>query len=616
MQPIKLWWTSIALILLLTLLDSTQQAIVSRLEHELPSALGPRLSSEDEPRLDSLEFARKFIILTTGKHISIYPLPSVSNNDSSNTLSSDFHYSVIPLEIDVNDSAFKQKFGNTKFSRWVEVNSLQEKSQGPKSILPAGDSEKPFFAGDSGWIEPIISDVDYFFDLDFCFSEEMVSDSQCLVIVWLDTQNKFIRLGSIDLLSNPIYAPDNKHSTSGRHNRKPKGKQTLWLREFPPIDLIEAIRLNSGSPRDESLQVLGMAVDKRRAVLHVTLGDNQHRPQMVLSGGLRCGRSELDETQLDGQSVHYIEKCQNEDDQTSIDFMNMEIDEGDGDLLYFFDRRNGGQIFAMHLKNNNFISRKSEWKNSNTSLVLVTHTSSECNLPDILGGNRVHLQDRIGAPIGVTLEPNGNRMYYLAMCGELHSCDLAGHNAEIVGHLPLWPPMRSPRSIRYFDGSIYFADDLKKSLVAYKLPERNSFGGKTDSSQTPQLNYQVLLVAESKLLGFRLASVDQSAKSMENSQGWSIVDVKKAGRNIYQRDPRIQIHARSRLGCTLNHLGFLHLTSERVSSYILIDILALYVVFIIWLILPWFKRKVNSNLWDETKTYIIKKQSSDARCPV
>ena len=141
--------------------------------------------------------------------------------------------------------------------------------------LPGGyyviRSKLNFTANGSG--RPLISDVGYAFDRRFCNAPKhtLLPNNNCLVIFWLDKRNKLFRYGSfiftqsnhIELLSSKFNAYGNLKSLSD------KNMKTIWLHEFPPIDLCK--RADVLGLKILDCELSGMTVDSSIPELNISL---------------------------------------------------------------------------------------------------------------------------------------------------------------------------------------------------------------------------------------------------------------------------------------------------------------------------------------------------------
>lgn len=517
--------------------------------------------------------ATKFILLTTGEQIKLYPF--VQQNDSANPTSqteeqqkktpeltlANVHYIIKPADFDTQQRETLTKLANNSFTRWITEKAAQRqasrspppsaKSQqvhgrhGNKaSILPGlsglEDEEATFensFTSRSGWQKPWIVDVDYFFSHRFCRqSPAQLRDHDCLVVVWLDKKNNYVRYGSLDLIKNPIEF-NNQSTATSRNNDHNK---VLWLQEFPPIDVAsEAMSPHHGPV----IQVEALVVNKRRQAVYVsyTSAGKQYYYKNILSGGFRSEwPTQSGESQLLNKSIRVFNICRDKPDFDSSSIENLDIydEKSDAVWLFYFDKHSGGKIFAlMDTQQTSDISDNTD-RYQIISRVLVRDLSStqgqqpyqEQALFEKLRDTQ--LETLAENATGLAMDPKRHKLYWITQANKLYSCDYNGLNGELIGKLSNKPAIRSPNAMQVFQGTLYISDPIKKSLIAYKLPGQEDLSSDDELdmiysdlredignySSHDQLNdeinptHKVLLVEMPSLFGFRLVDIDETVR--------------------------------------------------------------------------------------------------------
>lgn len=506
---------------------------------------GGAKSQQIEPQV-----ASKFIILTTGDQIKLYPL--ASDSDDQLGLSQNFWYSVKPIESDLTPEKREilTKLDNKIYTRWLFAKAAAEadagnKAKRKKSILPDSQGDDEYH--NSGWLKPKITDVDYFFNMEFCLHDQyvrladgetnsrLISDNDCLVIVWLDNNNSYVRYGSLDLTKNLI-------ELQTESNRKSHQDRVLWLNEFPPIYLHKESFVRNLAYSDHYIhlkhQAYAMAIDKRRSRLHVAFGDKTtYAADWILSGNIKpiytVEQVEEGKYQLENETLLPFNECHKTADvdlrHTSIEALS--VDETSGNWLFYFDKYQGGRIFGLNVEKQQqcpsyFRVGDVISTNSTRDETLPLSTIPQALVIDIPLGEWRNQRDQdkpiplTNDAIGVAMDSESRRFFWLNKAHEVYSCDYTGDDVTLIGKLSLKPVIRSTYSMRIFQDILYISDPIKKSLIAYKLdnPQRSTGSNEMQSEtnfattkvQLQQTTHQVLLVEMPTLYGFRFVHTEKS----------------------------------------------------------------------------------------------------------
>lgn len=474
----------------------------------------------------------KFILLTTGEQIKLFPL-SFNQNDEVESLNEQDFLLIKPGEFDANDSSTLDRLGRrSPFTKWLQHRHLTRIGQAQNTLTPAPASvanirqsilpknrNKVMSAEEqdehlyeeehqSGfkWQKPIISKVDYFFSDKYCKYQASAAN-KCLVVVWLDRANKFVRFGSIDLSEKLLKSSFNHRNT---HNAAPGAttapkrtdNTTLWLHEFPPIDLCRQINATDGN----NCEVFDLVIEKRAEKLVVIMGNGQRN---MVDGQVHANRiltvrltsNEHHEQQLMSKSIFIF----NED--CSRDFVSqlMNFNFLTSKWLYYLEKAFGGKVIALDVSSNG-----SDLTMSNKAM----HTRQmqvfdvRYNLP--IEKVKYALYDRQNfagqnypPALAMAMDQANSKLYFLMHDNRLYSSDLIGEDAQYVGQLSAKRVIRSPNAMFVKDGTIYLSDSSRKSLMAYKLPSRADHqDGAVGNTLRP--TYQVLLVEMPTISDFRI----------------------------------------------------------------------------------------------------------------
>lgn len=683
--------------------------------HRFHTAKSPEPTNPSTQQTPSI--ATKFVLLTTGDQIKLYPFLSAANElSSSNTndklsssaqladqLSSEFHYVVKPFQLNTTDQSKLNQFGNSTYINWLQeqananaklynnqqqqnllanstIKQTREQPTTRASILPRnadnedGISDDGAFQGESGWKKPLILDVDYFIDERFCginnYNEDDDSDNDdsninnnnnnnneddlspysepkndeipveirerqsiCLVIVWLDANNHFIHFGSIDLAKNPLYQElnkqfidkdnsnynytsnitynnnsssssiDNNIKNNESNNRFDLNQQNqvsshgqksalLQLDEFPPIDIYKSLEIISDFEsiidENETKKTYGLTIDHKTNALHVAFSDGSGYPNRILSGRLNpiMDVSEPD-FQLVGETIHSFNDCPNLA-TANQELSNLIVDEqSGGDRLYYFDKTSL-IIYALKLNKKNFIdsdetggfahatqalvrnipsdSAHYESSNHHQKEVLIKPTSNSYHDTKWMAGYK---------PLGVALNNQNNRLYWLSSSNQVYSCDRAGRDVKVDSQLTMRPAIRAPIRLEIFDDRLYIVDSFKWSLIEHDLIDDLSLAGSSKPS------HRVILIERFALLGARFVNLLDPVFQKDNK----ISDVSED-----KIDPFESLLETSPTCVPKEELQTTYFSDN--YKYYLMELMLLYIVFIIWLSLPWVKRKL------------------------
>lgn len=540
MRPISLKWLYLTLFSLIISINSLRAALFNQNSSDTIRHKDGHLLSYNYnlSEAKTLEYKR-FIILTTGHQIKLYPLTkrqlSVSPSISDGDIIANQHYLIQPREI-LNENPLDtiHRLGDNPLSRWVISRSTQihqnsrgkqQRKPSAKSIIPAhqASGDEDYYAdasSDSGWKKPLIVDVDYFFDSDFCDRDEERQSAhiQCLVIVWLDKRNKFVRYGSFNLSKHHLEQQNSNLSLAGKN-------KVLWLKEFPPIELVEPSDSQTMKPVD--IEVYSMALDRRHKLLHVALGGGaQSHPNRIVSIKLSSNPS-IDPDYL--KTVRrFNQHCFSQQVHGGLfTFDNPNIDPDNNDWLFYLDRgQTSSNIVALNVYQN--LSQRSEAPQQLIQTSVRNIQSSEEDLNDRATTGAATNKGAQGTPLGIAMDSQRRRLYWLTSANELYECNYAGQETRLIGKLSHKPIIRSAQSMQVLDGILYLSDPIKKSLIAYKIDRKEDAQKQTSDQETKGQNskiddtnliptHEVLLVEMPSLYGFHLIDLDNSYSSHLNA---------------------------------------------------------------------------------------------------
>lgn len=439
----------------------------------------------------------KFVILATGDQIKLYPFKQTSSAQEDHILDTNY-YLIQPRQVlDEPCEETYSRLGQNTLTTWMCSKSKQLNGTKPHSasisIIPGQQAVASHDNRPDHWKEPFVADVDYFFNSSYCalgHDKQRLyydttaddTDSSCLVVVWLDTRNNYVRYGSLDLRTALEEHRNPSPLTSKNHR-----EQILWLREYPAFDLFSMVTYRHVGKF--TLKAFGMVVDKRRQRLHVALStQTKAYPNLVVSAGFRKENLHwfLFDSGMLRKTSFNNEQCSVKpvSDDNYPGLKNLNVDPETGDWLFYLDkRRTSSRISAL-----GFI-RKPRFP-------LVTYTAIQTSVRDI--------QVSENTPLGIAIDSHRRRLYWLSTTRDLYECNYAGEEARLIGKLSPKPAIRSIQSMQVLDGILYLSDPIKKSLIAYKLDRNNT----EQEVIVPFPTHQVLLVEMSNILGFRLIKLN------------------------------------------------------------------------------------------------------------
>lgn len=464
----------------------------------------------------------KFILLTTGDQIKLYPIKLAPNEEQEGLITSDSidnnnYYIIKPTEFNVSNSKLLEYLSDSSYEKWLISKSKQNlylaTGKTPSRITKASiipdtseiDAPDDIYENNhpSGWKKPFIIDVDYFVDENYC---DNGSSKFCLVVIWLDKSNKLVRYGSIDLLE-ALKSFKSKEAGLSKSNVK---ENILWLNEFPSIQVYKTIsddtNCNQYPCHIDGVQLSSMVVDKHRKVLHVAFSDGIQsfkRPNKILTGTLKTWTQIFDRSdhkQLVSQRVLSFNKYSppSEIDENN-GLQNLNVDELTGDWLFYFDSTEAGKVFALNI-DDQWSSKRGlvDAKEAIQSLA-VDNTMSNTNLSNQDSENK--------SSINFAFDQKNRRIFLINDANEILSCGISGEDVELVGKLSQKPAIRSSFSMQVFENMLLISDSIKKSLIGISLDKYNRKlrdVNKQKSQNEFGITHQVLLVQMTSLYGFRV----------------------------------------------------------------------------------------------------------------
>lgn len=487
--------------------------------HDNRQRLYVELQNEDKKRKSDL-LKSKFILLTSGDQIKLYPIKLAPEDQrtliTADSIDNNNYYIVKPSEFNATNSQVLEYSPDDSYKQWPISKSKQKldlaenKTSGKlnrASILPdLSETDESYENHASfGWRKPLIIDVDYFVDENYCNN----STQFCLVVVWLDKNNKLVRYGSIDLIEalKPFESKDGLSKSNAKEN-------ILWLDEFPPIQVYRTISdfdICRKQCNFDRLELFSMVIDKRRKILHVAFSDGidpATKPNKILTGVPKTRCQLLDHsrhTQLVSQRVLSFNKYPpaNKFDE-NIGLQNLNVDEETADWLFYFDPSQAGKIFAL--------SMDDQWSDKRG-----------------LAGDREAIQSLAIRNISLTpdarsksvtnfaFDQRNRRMLLLTDERELLSCGISGEDVELVGRLSRKPALRSSYSMQVFENTLLISDSIKKSLIGVGLDQYDGnlkeVGTQRDDNEFG-MTHQVLVIQMNSLYGFRI--VDREVIATED----------------------------------------------------------------------------------------------------
>lgn len=477
---------------------------------------------------------RKFILLTNGNEIKLYPLEDKS---SGRDFTSN-HYVIKSLDVDFSSPNTLYLRENNTFTRHqLEKNlkKLRKSRSDPKEhskfILPGQVDEEDGqqLGGSSDWKKPLIIDVDFFFDDNFCNTTRISTSPRCLVIVWLDKRNSYVHYGAI----NTETIPTTSKSTSKDTNSGPSNNTSsrvsrireLWIEEFPPYDIC-SYNLKENATRPQRCNVYAMVVDKKRGAIHVAFSSesNSSYPNRLLSGTIRSYNRKMlyQKTHLiHHQVLSFNDACENRESPTTMpkELNNLFVDEVNGDWLFYLDKQGsqfsrGAEIIALNVY--------SRWATLNINQTKLPKPAVQISVQSI----------KLTNPKSITLDKRRRLLLWLTDSNELFTCGLSGENVSLVGRLSSKPTIRSPSVMQVHEDFLYISDTLKKVLIAYPLDTNTneadlvdlkqkqiSAENKTSYERSPDKSlkptHEVLLVETPALYGFRVVDFEAAVVEMK-----------------------------------------------------------------------------------------------------
>lgn len=451
--------------------------------------------------------SNKFILLTNGDQIKLYPF--ILND----TAADDSRYFVVEPK-SFNLSYFNY-LGHNKLSEYLKSQlDKQHKSKRPKTILPYEAESYQ----NVDWKKPWITQVDYFFDPNYCgqqheyhrhqppkFTDPSASidlapspspsvqlnfEESCLVIIWFDERNKFIRYGSLDLMNNSILFTSNSHKSTNLNRLR---NRILSLNEFPPIDLGKVT--SPLSAKNVSVNSIVMNRKSKRLNIVINYKDQytNNSIESVIVGKFNPVRYILERNEIIYSSEFLmINTLKFNQCQTTPNFIssigNLQLDQKssnlNNNLMFYFDKNQGGSVFVINMKT------------LKTGELVLKHSL----LIDLFSSNKTI------KTLGMALDSNRKSIYWLNNFNELYRCNYLGENTELVAKLPSKPSIKVPFEMMVYQDTLMLSDSFKKSLILYKLPA-------TDRQiKAPE----VILVEMPSLYGFKIIELTKSSRNKLN----------------------------------------------------------------------------------------------------
>lgn len=464
-------------------------------------------NKDNEREFDLLK--SKFILLTSGDQIKLYPIKSAQSQQESITadlIDNNNYYIIKPIELNVTDPQVLEYLSDNSYKQWLIFKSKQKldlaehKSSGKiskASILPDTSESDEFYENSaSGWRKPLIIDVDYFVDKNYCIN----STEFCLVVVWLDKNNKIVRYGSIDLMEalKPFESEEGLSKSDAKES-------VLWLDEFPPIQVYNTIRDSDICKKRcnfDRIELFSMVIDKSRKILHVAFSDGMDsiiKPNKILTGVPKTRRQLFDHsrhTQLISQRILSFNKYpppSNMDENIGLQDLN--VDEETADWLFYFDSSQTGKIFALNI-DDQWSDKRGFAGDKEAIQSLAVHNISQA------------IDAKSKKATNYAFDQQNRRMFLINDANELLTCGISGEDVELVGKLSQKPAIKSPYSMQVFENTLLISDSIKKSLIGVGLDRHNrklkDFGRQNSGDNEFDTTHQVLIVQMNSLYGFRV----------------------------------------------------------------------------------------------------------------
>lgn len=461
MKPkIKYFLLSIS-VLIVSILNITSAAIIyqdvslkpQKLSAERQQQQYQQDHGEEGNRGSVLKGYRRFVLLTTGKQVKIYPLKE------GNKLSDSGYYLV-----KIFDQRFyrEQSYSSLVVNRHNETGTKADSILPPArpgsrkhsaartSIIPANDrlDDDSNFIGDTEG-ESWISDVNYFFDLKYCARFKRPAEPyECMVIIYLDIKNQQIGYASIDL----------RRELNGAQDR------TLWARKEGSIDINVDGKYSIPVTTE-------LALDWFHQVLYANLHSSRGYETVIL-------RFDLSEPAVSSPTIEHLNPCRGKKR-----LRNLNVDQNNGQWLFYSDmashESDGRQKMSSVTGAIDVGSGLSRWISLRQHAVVAEHKI----------GNVMRFGISGSAPDSVS-----RRMYWLTEQNELRSSNFIGSDIRVEVQLPARPIIKEPGRTEIVQGSFYFSDH-KRRLFCQGLP-----------FQSLESGLQLLLI-EDRLENFRIGSI-------------------------------------------------------------------------------------------------------------
>lgn len=370
------------------------------------------------------------LILTTGNEIKLYPLGSQQDGF---TIDGNNFYLLKPNLFSIQDS-YRQ------------------------SILPPSES--------SDNLEPHITEIDYFFDRRFCdqSSKHHHYNHDCLVVVWLDSASKLIRIGST-LLSGDLL--DGTTMADGR---------PVWLDMFPSIEI------SRFCPKGNT-QIKSIIVDRETAMLYITARSDNGRWRL-LSDKLSADPSKQFHALCD--PINFFCPSWN----ASLYIKSVDIDRESVRSLFLLEQFNDGARLGSVKPDRVFQYNDCEIKTFGGKF-------------DRIGANDNHTV----SAMTTLLEP-ARKLIWLTTDNELFVSNTDGTQTHQLGKLAVKPTIGSVYAMHVLHNTLFISDSKRKSLISIDLKSASS---QYNASQT--IHHQVIVVESLGLFGFQLIDLDRGNHS-------------------------------------------------------------------------------------------------------
>jgi len=538
---------------------------------------------------------KDLLLLTTGEQIKLFPI-SINENNQIDSLNPQDAILVRPKDFDPRDPDTIDRLGpNSTFTKWIQHKHLtklnhqleihQTSNQSSlanirQSILPKArlransehldDHDDDLYSGLSEvgitWNKPSISKVGYFFNDDYCKQQEPGNAAQCLVVFWLDKANRYLRFGSVLLSSSDEIESNESAKSSATTTARIGINSTLWLNEFPPIDLCGQVITDEDL--NLSCDVLDLTVEpiSQRATIIMSVVNDTERPTpgYVLGLGLTPNEHHLE--QISSKSLAYINNyCEDEvKAQSNVAHLNYLSPR----WAYYLERSFGSKLMAIDLASG-FKGFTATYDPKPTVMRQFSVFDIRSSLPLKMSNSSISISyvtsKSISQPewppaMAMAIDRVNSQLFFLLNDYNLYSSDLMGENARYIGQLSQKPAIRSPTAMHVHDGYLFFSDLVKKSLIAYKLPSNMSEQQTSGSNHHIKPTHQVLIVEVPTIYDFRiidsqrsyeyLASYCRKRHEFEFPFGFVDTTSPQACRRIHRFDYRLEsMSCRSRNHC-------------------------------------------------------------------